>query len=1192
MWRDPHYAALYTNEGWFQRYTQQDGFKELEDASDFQELTKGMLNRAFLSDVWGASPAEIDDAYPFYRDTFSQTVLGRPVTSESDFANGVKDKFDESTSSELEIAARLGRGTMVGINETRAGVNATINSLLRGQRNPYVDKTVQDAVKDVAILKKQIAEGEAYVKDRLKKQPRGFVPPKGSLAAQLPDLRHQLVLAELAAQGKTPENFLGSLSRATADIAEESREDQKWAEGLFDEQISSAHDDQWVMRVADSMGQSAAGTVTSVMNPVLGLSLAYAQTFEASRAEYLASASERGLDTSEEAAERYAHSQALVQTPFELVGDVAIGKAVKAIFKSIPAKMLKSGPETFGHWLGERSKDIARSTAGEVFITTPAQTLAESLLAEGAGVHDATTWGEKGLSILDAMSIAAGQSGAMGGGVTVGAGAIKGVKGDFSGRVPKANTLDQVPADGEKYDPERQDEGVIEFGGEPEGIRFSKGGAAPADIGKMWLNISNDEQTRKLGANSDSKDISEILHALSPEAADKVTILNDAGRYGPGFTFKDGPEDKIYLMKDTDRSFRVDSAEAGRNSTPIYQTIYTWAHNNGYQINEDHEMTPDGVYRRASQMLSSALRHKTTRHMTVGPKSGIENQWIRNDDSPEAIAHNIGLLANLEAEVAIKRLPQLASLRYDMDTHSFYDGEYRIPDAEAEAYIERRVGDVGSGFSERVGPATLRRALATRAAQGSRSNGHIRMVGFDAEAAQSLSRVLYALSSSNENGSSQEVQLRGGEARSVTKTEPRGGLQNKGEGAPSPGGESSPASGGAGSERSRSESELAAKSTNVARVEDLLKGVQKGWGSRLKTKVHASVDDIDNPKLRRGAQEAGNVEAFFDPSDRTIHIIADRVDGAADAERLLRHEGIHWAFDGPMRGEYLDILDATQKLIPEDRWQELKRSYEGHSDRDLVEEYLAYEGQNNPKSTMWKSFAYEVKSLLRKVFGDRVSFTDSDVLALLHKANRKLERANTQADGSGSVLGEEVSFSKQGQGRRSWDEVQVKDDFNAVKKHLPKNADAPQILQHTGPDQAVYAAIASELRARPTATDPDGVVVLVANPENAADRTLERRAEHLSASKDDRYKMGHREFREDKAKWIPNIWKTIEDYGAKILHYKDVGYVRKYKDGTIHIVFIDNGKVVNQVMYDSAVVSQRALDATYGLKGATILKKR
>jgi len=106
--------------------------------------------------------------------------------------------------------------------------------------------------------------------------------------------------------------MLGSLSRATKDLAEESVENQEAAEKLFDEQISAAHDDQWAMRVADSIGQSAAGTVTSMLNPALGMSLIYSQTFQASRAEYQSVAHEPGLDASDEAADRYAHEQAMV----------------------------------------------------------------------------------------------------------------------------------------------------------------------------------------------------------------------------------------------------------------------------------------------------------------------------------------------------------------------------------------------------------------------------------------------------------------------------------------------------------------------------------------------------------------------------------------------------------------------------------------------------------------------------------------------------------------------------------------------------------------------------------------------------------------------------------------------------------------------------------------------------------------
>lgn len=160
----------------------------------------------------------------------------------------------------------------------------------------------------------------------------------------------------------------------------------------------------------------------------------YAQTYEGALREYRSVAIERGLDPSDEAAQRYAHQQAILQTPFELFGDVAVGQVLKATLRSMPKSPVAGGAKAFGEWIGERARGIAESTAGETLFTTPAQTYGEAYLAEGAGVRDQTTFGQKTLASLDAMSIALGQAGFTSGGPAVVAALAKGAKGDFTAR--------------------------------------------------------------------------------------------------------------------------------------------------------------------------------------------------------------------------------------------------------------------------------------------------------------------------------------------------------------------------------------------------------------------------------------------------------------------------------------------------------------------------------------------------------------------------------------------------------------------------------------------------------------------------------------------------------------------------------------------------------------------------------------
>lgn len=178
------------------------------------------------------------------------------------------------------------------------------------------------------------------------------------------------------------------------------------------------------------------------------------------------------------------------------------------------------------------------------------------------------------------------------------------------------------------------------------------------------------------------------------------------------------------------------------------------------------------------------------------------------------------------------------------------------------------------------------------------------------------------------------------------------------------------------------------------------------WRTQLRVTVHDSASNIQDAELRQSIETEGGVEAFFDPNDQTIHIFADRVASREDAERILRHEGMHWLFNGPLEREYREILERAIGLLGPKWLPAVRRGYPNAKAPVLMEEVMAYEGQTNPSSSAWRQFVYEVKQLARRVFGDRIEFTDADVMAFLAKANRKLER------GANGRSGGDIRFSK------------------------------------------------------------------------------------------------------------------------------------------------------------------------------------
>ena len=693
-------------------------------------------------------------------------------------------------------------------------------------------------------------------------------------------------------------------------------------------------------------------------------------------------------------------------------------------------------------------------------------------------------------------------------------------------------------------------------------IRFSKGAVKPEQLGKAAFELAKDDSVFRLGPTPEAKDLPTILKTLAPQLGQDIAVSDGAGWHGEGYTFTDSKGGEIFLTTHPEGGYRVDSARAGTEGTLVYQAIYAWAHNNDVQVHGDLGMTDLGTYRRNAQMISSILRFGTSKHLTVGPASGLADSWIRNDSSRAAAEYNLGLLLQREKELVFQRLPELAKMRYDSKENSFYDGEHRIPSEEVETYFEGRIAQLDTGISARVGHSTARRALAVAAAEKGEPWGYSGMVGDTAEALRPFEGIFY---SKDAGGAGSPV---GGDALGA-------------------GGESARVSGEAG----RGESGRGLGSVeHAAQVRGWTGEIRAGWGSKLDVVVHDSAEGIANARLRDAVlKEGGGVEAFFDPADGRVHLLADRVGRKADAERLMRHEGIHWAVNGKLKREYDSILEGVRKRISDDEWKALKKSYSDAGDQVLVEEYLAYLGQNNPKAGAWRSFVYEFKQAMKRFFGRDFDITDEDVLAFLAKANRELEKGDQPGV---RVYSEADLLFAKGSERKSWEEVKIGDDFNAVKKHLPYNSEKPVMLDLRGEPAEIYGRVAEMLRQRPSVIDPDGKKILVGNPDGRADNELLIRAEHLTASKTDRYKRADRSFRDDKARWLPNIWKTVEDYGAMVRHFNDSAYVRKYGDGTVHVVFVEGQKIVGYEAYDSAVVSQRALEAHKSLKGATIVRKK
>ena len=140
-------------------------------------------------------------------------------------------------------------------------------------------------------------------------------------------------------------------------------------------------------------------------------------------------------------------------------------------------------------------------------------------------------------------------------------------------------------------------------------------------------------------------------------------------------------------------------------------------------------------------------------------------------------------------------------------------------------------------------------------------------------------------------------------------------------------------------------------------------------------------------------------------------------------------------------------------------------------------------------------------------------------------------------------------------------------------------------------DTQIIVDIEKWLLANPFQTDPWGNVVRIANPERGS---ITNRAEHLSGRRNRQIATTHqRQVADDKAITVPTILDTIKAPHAVVHQYHDFIYLRKYADGRWHAVFTDgNGGLLRTQTYNTALISQRALDASDELKTGEIVALR
>jgi hypothetical protein len=171
----------------------------------------------------------------------------------------------------------------------------------------------------------------------------------------------------------------------------------------------------------------------------------------------------------------------------------------------------------------------------------------------------------------------------------------------------------------------------------------------------------------------------------------------------------------------------VSNLQKGERGARIYSAVANYAHNTDRVfIGDPAGLSDVALKRRTEQMLSSALKFGTTRHLQPherqlqgSSKLGVSPlDWREGDHG-----HNIGELARVAAENTLNEFPALWDLRYNPDTGRFErpDGT-EVTDADFDAIaLSARSSGMGDRGERAVaaeptaGWRSLKRALVTSA---------------------------------------------------------------------------------------------------------------------------------------------------------------------------------------------------------------------------------------------------------------------------------------------------------------------------------------------------------------------------------------------------------------------------------------------------------------------------------------------
>jgi hypothetical protein len=335
-----------------------------------------------------------------------------------------------------ELASHAGRGLTTAVGQTVRGAYQFIQRMTDSGRNPYLWASKEDASKDVDRLQGELEAQKSHLQDLGAR--RDLSPQEmTNRASEAYDLQEKLRRTETlldwakeASVGMASQGLVGDISEHNQHEAEVIKDWQRTAERWWGKDITEARNSDFAMQLTEGLFQSAPSIAISTIpyvGPVFGLGAMFTQTVASTMDDLERQAKEKNIPFDEDTALHQSVAQASGQTPWELAGDVLVGRKIRQAFE---LAILKKDKSAVGNWIKHSLIGIAESTGGEALVTTPGQYITQEAIGEAYGADPKSAW-DYWSGMGDQMMMAGAQSIVMGGAPMFGAAIYHQSRGDF-----------------------------------------------------------------------------------------------------------------------------------------------------------------------------------------------------------------------------------------------------------------------------------------------------------------------------------------------------------------------------------------------------------------------------------------------------------------------------------------------------------------------------------------------------------------------------------------------------------------------------------------------------------------------------------------------------------------------------------------------------------------------------------------